>query len=361
MANAVVFGFHTLQQRFAEPVSTIEENIVNTAITQAIEEHNRQMDRFTALFLNPGITDPTRTFRTGIAVRNQPLDEIARPLPIQGEAKYTVGFPIQDSGQAIGRTWREAQKMRVDQLNRLMAAILDGDRSWVFDHILAALFNNADRTFFDEEYGQLTVKPLANGDATIYAVKPGEFAGGTDTHLWGQANAIDNANDPFPTIYAELSEHPENGGVGSGRVISFIPSGLKAAVTGLAGFYMPTNPDLTVGIGTTVLSGVLGVDVPGTLLGMHLSGCWIVEWPRLPANYIVSVATSGEPPVGERVDELASLRGFIEMDDNEDFPWYQRNWMRRSGYGAWNRVGATVTRIGNGTYAIPTNYATVMP
>lgn len=361
MANQVVYGFHTLQQRFAEPVSTIDAGVIDTAITQAIEEHNRQMDRFSALFLNPGIVDATRTFRTGIATRNQPLDEIARPLPIQGEAKYTVGFPIQDSGQAIGRTWREAQKMRVDQLNRLMAAILDGDRSWVFDHILAALFNNVDRTFFDEEKGQLTVKPLANGDATVYAVKAGEFAGNTDTHLWGEAAAIADATNPFPTIYAELAEHPENGAVGDGRVICFIPTGLKQAVTNLASFYRPFNNDLTPGSGLTVLTGQLGVDVPGTVLGMDLSGCWIVEWPRLPANYIVSIATSGEPPIGERVDELASLRGFIEMDDNEDFPWYQRNWMRRAGYGAWNRVGATVTRIGNGTYAIPTNYATVMP
>ncbi len=361
MANAVVYGFHTLTQRFAEPVSAVEEGVINTAITQAIEEHNRQLQRFTALFLNPGITDPQRTFRTGIAVRNQPLDEIARPLPIQGEAKYTVGFPIQDSGQAIGRTWREAQKMRVDQLNRLMAAIIDGDRSWVFDHILASLFNNVDRTVWDEELGQLTVKPLANGDATVYGVKPGEFAGGTDNHLWGQADAIADATNPFPTIYQELAEHPENGGVGDGRVISFIPTGLKAAVTGLAEFYRPPDADFQQAITETILTATLDIAVPGTVLGKTESGVWIVEWPRLPAGYIVSINTSGEAPIADRVDELESLRGFIEMDDNEDFPWYQRNWMRRAGYGAWNRVGATVTRIGNGTYAIPTNYATVMP
>jgi hypothetical protein len=242
-----------------------------------------------------------------------------------------------------------------------MAAILDGDRTWIFDHILAALFNDTAYTHFDPEKGQLSVQPIANGDATIYGVKPGEFAGGTDNHLLAQVATIADATNPFPTIYTELAEHPENGGVTEGRVVTFVPTNLKTAVTGLGSFYRPPSDDLTYGSGQTILSGNLGVAVPGTVLGMDLSGTWVVEWPRLPSNYTISIATAGEPPIGERVDDMESLRGFVEMDSNADFPWYQRNWLRRAGYGAWNRVGAVVMRIGNGTYAVPTNYATVMP
>jgi hypothetical protein len=362
MANQVVYGFHTVQQRFAEPVTALGETVVNDLITQAMAEHNRQMDAFTALFLRRGITDAQRTFSTPIVTRNQPLDEAGRPIPIRGAAQYSAGFPLQDSGNAIGRTWLEAQKLRVEQLNDLIAVIQDGDRSWVFDHILAALFNDADRTFFDPEKGQLTVKPLANGDAQVYQVKSGEFAGGTDNHLLGQANAIGaGADNVFATHYAELSEHPENGGAGSGRIISFIPTGLKSATTGLATFNPLPSADIRPGANADVLVGSLGINVPGTVLGMDDSGTWIVEWPRIPAGYVASIQTTGEPPIGERVDEFASLRGFIEMDSNEDFPWYQRNWMRRAGYGAWNRLGAVVSRIGNASYAVPTNYATVMP
>lgn len=362
MANQVVYGFHTLQQRFGEPVSQIDGAIINTAITQAIEEHNRQMDRFTRLFLRSGITDPTRTFRVSGVTRNQPLDEAGRPLPIRGEARYSVGFPMQMSGNAIGETWLHAQKRRVEDVNRIMATIIDGDRSWVFDHVLAALFNNADRTFEDLEKGTITVKPIANGDSVVYQVPSGAFSGSTDNHLLAQANAIGaGADNPFPTIYSELSEHPENGNGGSGRIIAFIPTNLKTAVTGLATFYRPFNADLTPGNSATVLSGTLGIDVPGTVLGMEDSGVWVVEWPRLPSNYIVAINTAGEPPIGERVDEQANLRGFIEVEENRDFPWYQRNWIRQAGYGAWNRVGALVYRVGNGTYAIPTGYATVMP
>lgn len=362
MANQVIYGFHTLQQRFAEPVQAVGEQVINTAITQAIQEHNDQLNKFTRLFLQAGITDASRTFRLGTTTRNQPLDEFGRPLPIRGGAQYSVGLPMILSGNAIGRTWLEAQKLRVEDVNRIVADIIDGDRSWVFDHILAALVNNASYPFIDRDKGTVTVLPIANGDTQVYSVPNGAFSGSTDNHLLAQANAIGaGADNPFPTIFQELAEHPENGGAGSGRVIAFIPTNLKASVTGLATFYRPTNSDLTPGNAATILTGNLGVDVPGTVLGMEDSGVWVVEWPRLPSNYIIAVATSGQPAIAERVDDQTSLRGFIEVEGNQDFPWYQRNWIRQVGYGAWNRVGALVMRIGNGSYAVPTGYASPMP
>lgn len=362
MANQVVYGFHTLQQRFGEPASAVGDALINTAITQAIQEHTRQLDQFSAIFLRRGITDPTRSFRVGTVTRNQPLDETGRPLPIRGGARYSVGFPLIMSGAAIGNTWLEAQNRRVEDVNRIMADILDGDRSWVFDHIMAALFNNAAYNFDDQEFGTLSVKPLANGDSQVYQVPSGAFSGSTDNHLLAQANAIaTGADNPFPAIYQELAEHPENGNGGAGRIIAFIPSNLKADVQGLATFYRPFNADLTPGNSQTILSGTLGVNVPGTVLGMEDSGIWIVEWPRLPSNYIVAVATAGEPALGERVHPNGSLRGFFEMDTNEDFPWYQRNFARFNGYGAWNRVASVVMRIGDGSYAVPTGYTSPMP
>lgn len=362
MANQVVYGFHTLQQRFAEPVSVVGADIINTAISQAIEEHNRQLNSFTSLFLKPGITDASRTFRVGTTTRNQPLDEFGRPLPIRGGARYSVGLPMLLSGNAIGRTWLEAQKLRLEDVNRILADIIDGDKSWVFDHIMAALVNNVAYDFQDRDKGVVSVKPLANGDSQVYSVPNGAFSGSTDNHLLAQANAIaTGADNPFPAIFQELAEHPENGGAGSGRIIAFIPTNLKQSVMGLATFWRPTSGDLTPGNGVTTLTGTLGVDVPGTVLGMEDSGVWVVEWPRLPSNYIIAVATSGEPAIAERVDEMSSLRGFIEVDGNQDFPWYQRNWIRQVGYGAWNRVGAVVMRIGNASYAVPTGYASPMP
>lgn len=358
MANQVVYGFHALQDRFGALISTLDDRVVDTAITQAMAEHNRRLDAVRGLFVRPNV-EPQTIFRTPGMTRNQPLDEYGRPIPIKAAARYTVGFPIQASGNAVAWTWMQAQKRTLEDVNDAIATIQDGDTRWVFDHILAALFANASYTFYDSDRaGTLTILPLANGDAQSYLVFAGVDAAATDNHLLAQANAIGaGADNPFPTIVTELKEHPENA---NGEIIVFVPSTNLAAVQGLATFNPILDPNIQLGANSDRLIGSLNVALPGTLKGYDDAGCWIVEWPRLPSNYLVAVATGGESPIGERIDPTPSLQGFFEMPRNEDMPWYQRSWGRMAGYGAWNRVAAVVLRVGNGTYAVPTGFSVPM-
>lgn len=360
MANQLVYGFHSLADAFADRVTTVGVETVNTAIDQAMAEHRRQMEALIALFVRR-TTDFQVNYK-GIAVtRNQPLDEFGRPLPIKAPGKYTTAFPLQDSGNAFAFDWQAGLAMTVEEVNNNIAAIQMGDLRWVFDHIFAALFANASWTFNDPEHGALTILGLANGDTQTYNVFAGSDTGATDTHYLAQLNAIGaGADNPYPTIYQELSEHPENGG--GGRVIAFIPTGLKSATTGLATFNPVLNADIRPGANTDALVGDLGVTVPGSVLGMEDSGTWVVEFPRLPAGYIVAVKTGGDPPLAERQPTIPELQGgMVEAPRNESWPWYQRNFVRKTGYGAWNRVGALVYRVGSASYAVPTNFASPMP
>jgi len=362
MPNQVVYGFHALQDQFGRPVTAVGVDVVNNAITQSMAEHNRQLTLLTSLFVRRGI-EPQTIFRTPSVTRNQPLDEYGRPIPIKAGGQYSVAFPLIQSGNALGYTWQQSLALTVADLNNVMNTIQVGDMRWVFDHILAAFFQAAPYTFWDVENagaGALTILPLANGDSMVYNLFAGAEAGATDNHLLAQANSISNVDNPFPAIYAELSEHPENGA--GGRVICFVPTNLKASIQALATFNPLPNPDIAVGVGQDRLVGTLGVATPGTVLGMEDSGCWIVEWPRLPSGYIMALHTGGDAPIGERSSAIPGLQGgLIELPRNEDFPWYQRQWMRANGYGAWNRVGGLVYRIGNASYAVPTNYASPMP
>jgi hypothetical protein len=359
MANQVVYGFHALQDRFGALVNTFNDTVVNTAITQSMAEHNRRLDAVRALFVRSQV-DPQTVFRTPGTTRNQPLDEYGRPIPIKAAARYTVGFPLIASGNAVGWTWMQAQNNTLQDLNDAILSIQDGDQRWVFDHILGALFANADYTHYDaDRAGTLTVKPLANGDTQTYMVFAGQDAAATDSHFLAQAAAIGaGADNPFATIVTELKEHPENG---NGDIIVFVPSSNYAAVAALTTFNPLLDPNIQPGANSDRLVGTLGVPLPGTLRGYDDAGAWVVEWPRLPANYLVAVATGGEAPIGERVPPVASMQGFFEMDESRDMPWYQRNWARLAGYGAWNRVGALVYRVGNASYAVPTNYSVPMP
>jgi hypothetical protein len=220
------------------------------------------------------------------------------------------------------------------------------------DKILSSLYVNTTWQVDDEDHGTLTIQPLANGDSTTYPFWNAGVFGATDDHFGAQANPISDSDNPYPAIYEELKEHPEN----TGDVVSFIPTNLKSATTGLATFTDMPDPNLA-DPNAVRLVGRPGMDVtPGTLIGYEASGVFVVEWPSLPDNYIVSMITNGPRPLGMREDPLPALRGFRQIATREDHPYWESQWFRRAGFGVYNRIGATITRIGNASYAPPSIY-----
>ena len=71
---------------------------------------------------------------------------------------------------------------------------------------------------------------------------------------------------------------------------------------------------------------------------------------------MIATMTGGPRPLLMREEMEASLRGFNRVAERNDHPFYESQYLRIAGFGANNRVGALVQRIGNGSYAIPTNY-----
>lgn len=355
MANQVAYGFVNLADVFGRRVTEIGVDVVTSAIDQSLTEHNRQLDALINLFCTRTSNFKTR-YRTPSASRLQPLDEHGRARPIVTSGQYDVSWPIHMAGAAYGQTFLAREKMTVAEVNQDIIAMQSADIRWMRDHILAALFTNASWTFTDDEHGSLTIQGLANNDTTKYLVQTGADQGATDTHYFAQASAIDNSNNPFDDLYDELLEHPENGG----KVISLIPSNLKASVEALSTFNPIADPNIRVGANSDVLVGDLGVSVPGELFGYEDSKVWLVEWRSLPDNYIVTVTTEGERPLAIREEAIPSLVGFRRVANRDDHPYYESQFIRRAGFGAWNRVGAAVTRVGNGSYAIPTGYESPM-
>jgi hypothetical protein len=195
---------------------------------------------------------------------------------------------------------------------------------------------------------------LANGDATKYQIISGTDAPATDTHFYAQAAAVADATNPFTVGYDDLKEHPEN----SGEVVALISTSQKAGTLGLATFYEASDPNIRLGANLSELVGSIGVSVPGKILGYEAaSGAWISEWKALPADYGIMVTTGGAKAIRQREDPEAVLQGFKKVADRNDHPFRESQYLRRAGFGAWNRVGAFVFRTGNGAYAVPTGYA----
>lgn len=355
MANQVLYGFYGLKDLATQRVSTVDIPVINRAVDATLGEHNRQMAALLDLFVRP-TTDYSIRYKQAGARRLQPLDSHGRARPTKSGAYYDLAFPIQGGGDAFGVDYVTRQKMTVQELQDELAAMMIGDKRWMRDHILSALYASANWTFADELKGDLTIKPLANGDTDKYLVMNGADAGAIDTHQLAQAAAIADATNPYPTIYSELSEHPEN----DGEVIAFIPTNLVATTVALANFIEVADANVEVGSSVSRLVGRLGVAVPGTLIG-YVDKVWVVEWKSLPDSYIVAVTSGGERPIAMREDPEPELQGFNRVAERNDYPWFESQYLRRAGFGAWNRVGAVVYRIGNASYAVPTGYTPPVP
>jgi hypothetical protein len=357
MANQVLYGFTNLKDLFSRRVTEVGAGVVNDAITQSVEEHNRQITALISLFVKQ-TTEFKITYQTPIATRLQPLDDQGRALPIKMSGSYGVAFPIQAGGGAWGVDYVSREQMTVQEANDITNTLLSADARWVRDHILACIFDNVGWSFRDKAHDVLAIKGPANGDTDVYLVQAGADAGATDTHFLAQAAAIADVTNPFPTIYTELTEHPENQGEG----IVFVPTSNKAAVEGLTGFVPARRPEDPVqqGANTAVLASDLAVDVPGKVFG-YVDDFWCVHWPVMPSDYLIAVTSDGEPPLGMREYPVASLQGFRRVASRDDHPFYESQWLRHAGFGAWNRVGVVIQRVGNASYAVPTNYTTPMP
>lgn len=352
MANTLAYGFVGLENLFAERVDDTNIEVIRDAIGQSVAEHNRQVSAVLSELVEP-TTSYSARFRQAGSGTLQPLDEFGNPLPVQERGYFDVAWPIQGGGTAWGDNRVTRAMMTVEEVNEYTLGALRRDADWMKRHILAALLDNVSWTYEDEDKGSLTIKPLANGDTDEYVLTTGDSS--TDDHYLGQASAIDDSNNPFPTIYDELNEHPGNRG---GTFVSYVATNLKSDIEALSGFTEVQDPDVQTGISNDQLRNGASFD-PGfgdEVLG-KVDKIWIVEWPMLPDGYILTtVRGADKPALAMREYDASSLQGLFQEENSPDGNLQEHRFIRYAGFGAWNRVAAHATFIGNATYQVPSAY-----
>lgn len=350
MANSAAYGFVGLKDQFANRITVVGVETVTTAIEESIAEYQREQAALLQIFVQK-VTFAKKRYKLPSGTTLQPLDQWGNPLPKQPSGNYEVALPIQGGGTAWGDNRVTRAKMTVDDANEFTWMVMTDDMDWVVRHVLAAIFTNTTWTYEDpnDEIGDLTIQPLANGDSVVYTRKGGSSS--ADDHYLAQASSIDDSNNPFPTIKNELMEHPSN----KGDIVSYVPTNLVDDIKALTNFIPVEDIDVTPGIGSDTLNRVIDQGVGDEVLG-KVDGVWVVEWKRLPDNYIVSFATGADPVVGMREYEEPELQGLFPEFQNVDGNRQLYKFIRYAGFGILNRVGACVMRIGNGSYAIPSGY-----
>lgn len=346
----ISYGFIGLEHMFSQRVEDVGIPVIRDAIALTVAEYNRQIASLTSKLVTPTENWQERFKLPGFGT-HQPLDEWGNPQPTKPSGFYDVAYPIFGAGSAYGDNRVSRALATVEEVNDLTWMVLLNDIDWMRRRILSALFSNVAWTYEDSEHGNLTIQPLANGDTVTYVRVGGTSS--TDTHYLAQAAAIADVTNPFPTIYAELVEHPSN----TGPIVVFVPTNQVTAIQGLSSFTEVVDPDIIVGVGNNRLGGVpaeikaFGDEVLG-----KTDKCWIVEWKQLPDNYMIALDFGAPSIMRMREYKAASLKGLFPEFHSPDGNLIVSRFLRYAGFGVQNRVGALVYRIGDAAYAVPTGF-----
>ena len=354
MPNRLPWGFHRLEDVADQSVTDPNQApAVRDAINEFLQAQTQLTREVFGLFVDVTTDAQSRYKMPSTIMELQPGTELGRALPQRyAELEYSVGFPIQKGQLALGETYEQRVKMSIRQFAGLMQAVGVADTRWMRRHALAALFyNGAGWVFEDPDFGDLTIKGLANGDSQVYAKEDIDL-GATDNHYLAQAGDLVSASDPIPGIIDELVEHPQN----QGDVVILGSKQDRAKYAALNAFHPEPDPNLTVAAGAVEFQGNAPGGIPGQFLGYHDSGAYIYLWRGIPQNYMIGITTGGDKVLRQREHPEAPLRGFKADAEREDFPYLETQYSRRAGFGAFDRVGAVVQRFGNAAYAIPAGY-----
>jgi len=345
--------------------ATAGQRVIFEAATNYVNRSNEVLNRLVSVFVSRNTTDHTLRYKlpgNGYLQRRGPD---GRYGAVKAYGSWDVAFPLEDFGAMIVGNDVDMAYMTVAELDRHIQTVVQQNVNTVRYELLTALMSRSNGTFVDPLHGSLTIRSLANTDGTTYPPVIGSMTEADDEHyleLGDAATAIDDTHDPWVgvntnsvNIVTELEEH-FGVSAGSSEIVSFINQAEVTEVSGLTDFEPVDILQIQEGTQTASPVQVPG-NLPGTVIGRHRAGAWIVRWDFVPATYILSVHTGVEAPLMKRVDPAETGLGtdlqLVARD--EEFPFNESVWRHRFGFGVANRLNGIVVECSDGgSYTDPT-------
>lgn len=281
------------------------------------------------------------------------------PSPtVKGQGKYDVAYPIVQYGQNLGYDRTSFAHLTLGMFQNDIDTITNRATQTARFRLLRALFNNTQRTFADFVHGDLSIEPGANGDAVVYPPVAGAVAEATEDHYlesgYTAAN-VDDTNNPYETIVADLSHHW--GEIGEQQIMAWIHPDQRNVTRDLTDFDSVPLEDITLGDNVSV-ARVIDAG-PGVPFG-KVSDCLVKYWSFIPTGYILAVALNQRPPLKRRVwpadVNLPTVLSLVATDELD--PITELAYEMAFGFGAGNRLNVVMMELGTGgTYSIPSGYS----
>lgn len=343
-------------------VNSVGQALVYEQATKYLAWHNAEIEKQKRVFVKGQTDKYSIKYKLPGGGRLQRRGGQALSAAVKPSGGWDVGFPLEDFGAQYAMNDVTMAYMTIAQLQLAVENIRLQDMNTVRYEVLRSLFNNVARTYNDDtipDAPTVTVQPLANNDGVVYPPVLGSEIEATENHYQTSgyaASSISDTNNPLPTARDELEEHFGTP-TGYGNIVSFINSAQRAKIEALADF--KAVEDIYIRSGQDVSVPVNLPNVPGRILG-RADGVWVVQWPFIPANYILSLDLGTDAPLLERRDSVASglLPGLQLVTKDKDYPFESAHYRHRVGFGVGNRLNGFLLELtADATYDIPAEFA----
>lgn len=341
-------------------LNTFGQEVIYDAVTQVLGDHNADLAASEAVFVEKTTTDHTVKFKLpseGYLQRVGPRSNATLTKPNGG---WNVSFTLEEFAAEIGWDRVTNAYATMGQLNLTIEGIKRKDRNTRRQEMLRAIFNNAQRTFKDENWPDLTIVPLANGDATIYPPVIGSQAEVTaNNYLFSGylTGAISDTNNPIPLLVNQLEQYMGTP-TGGSKIVVFINNAETSSIQNLTKFDPVPNRFVDYGANVSLVDfNKFPAGLPGRVLG-ETDSALLVEWRWIPSGYMFATHLDAPAPLRRRIDPaMAGLGDGLQLVvEDKTKPIYTSKWSHRFGYGCCNRLNGVVLQLAVGSYTVPTLY-----
>lgn len=368
MANTQIYAALGVPDDDYAFLRTYGQEVIYDATMALLGDHNADVEAMTAFFIEKDTKDHAIKYKLPGVGRLQRRGRQSTAAAIKATGDWTVQFPLEDFAASLQVDDVSFAYMTLGQYDLQLGAVLKADVNTRRFEILRALFNNTARPFVDENWGSLTVQPLANGDSVLYPPVVGSEVNATANNYIGvpanisAANAITDSTNPIPTIVNTLEQHFGTP-TGGSKIVILVNNAQTSGIQGLTNFDTVPNRFVQYGVNVSLATEALFPEgmPPGRVLG-ETDSALVIEWRWIPAGYMVGMHTEAAKPLMRRTDPPETGLGTglqLIVEDTNSVIWKQ-TWRNRFGIGCGNRLNGVVCDLtaagGANTYSIPSSF-----
>jgi hypothetical protein len=278
---------------------------------------------------------------------------------VKSYGSWDVAYPLRNYADAVNGSLVSRAYMTVAELEAQTIGIVNRSVNTMRRELLRALLYKEDETFIDPLWGSLTIKGLASGsgDSVVYPPVLGSMTEATRMRYNSSqyvTASISDTNNPYATIQnALVADFGQQ--QGNSNIAVFINTAEKAKTIALTDFDPLNDRFIVPGANINQLSN-LPASLPGTIIG-RTNGCWVIEWPFMPATYMLGVHLDAPAPLKKRIDpaDTGLGDGLRLVAEDEEYPFKASFWQNRFGFGCGNRLnGYAMFMDAGATYNSPT-------